>query len=495
MDEVAAVTATELKKITGRDVEVDFAGSDLQMAREHADGVLRGMERFPGAALTQVTTYGPGSRKSPLADRAAAQSPTAYAVTSHEDSPIIHLPGGTWSSGDGIAFNNARTNSATYRADLETMKSSGHSVVGTPRGVALHEFGHVIQEKGRPSRPADAVAQHVAAAAQSAGQPTADFARRTISRYATTNESELTGEVVADVMLNGSRAAPISRSAFDLVVTQHTGFVTEVGLPKPTARLIRNAAPDVDLSQLQAKFEASLNALLRRWTDITASQRAQIVDQVRVAVTSDDLNALASMTASTTEAAQVLTEAMGQMALDAAREMSNEAMDQGVRIDPVASDTEAFSVTASALSVLLAQGLTNSAGREALRLWSPATGGDEVAAAVQEHLESLSTAFVEANLSGAMMSALTTGRMETALAGPSAALYASEYMDKRTCAPCRQINGKWIGNTDDPTIGAKVEAVYPNGGYRDCQGGVRCRGTVVSVYRPEQGPATSVTVG
>lgn len=247
-----------------------------------------------------------------------------------------------------------------------------------------------------------------------------------------------------------------------------------------------NNAYEPDLSRLQATFEANLDALLRRWTDVTASQRAQIVDQVRVAVTSDDLNALASITASTSEAAQVLTEAMGQMALDAAREMSREAMDQGVRIDPVASDTGVFAATAVALSALLAQGLTNAAGREALRRWSPATGGDEVSAAVREHLESLSGAFVEANLSGALMSALTSGRMETALAGPSAALYASEQMDKNTCGPCRKINGKWIGNTDDPEIGAKVQAVYPNGGYRDCLGGVRCRGTVVSVYRPQQ---------
>jgi hypothetical protein len=255
------------------------------------------------------------------------------------------------------------------------------------------------------------------------------------------------------------------------------------------------AAYEPDLSQLQAQFEKNLDALLRRWTDVTASQRDQIVSQVRFAVTSNDLNALATMKVSTAEAAEILTESMGQMALDAAREMAAEARDQGVRIDPVASDTGVFAATAVALTALLAQGLTNAGGREALRLWSPATTGDEVAAAVQEHLESLSTAFVEANLSGALMSALTTGRMETALAGPSAALYASEQMDRNTCGPCRKINGKWIGNTDDPDISTKVQAVYPNGGYRDCQGGVRCRGTVVSVYRPEQGPATSVTVG
>lgn len=51
------------------------------------------------------------------------------------------------------------------------------------------------------------------------------------------------------------------------------------------------------------------------------------------------------------------------------------------------------------------------------------------------------------------------------------------------CEPCARVNGKWIGNTDDPDITAKVEAVYPNGNYRDCEGGVRCRGQVVAVHR------------
>lgn len=274
-----------------------------------------------------------------------------------------------------------------------------------------------------------------------------------------------------------------------------TTSLTTTGFAARTGPDLRNAS-DIDLSRLLAEFEKQLDALLRRWTDITADQRRQIVDQVRVAVTSNDLAALARLHVSTAAGAELLTEAMGQMALDAAKEVVHEASTQGVRIDPVASDRMGFHVVAEALTALLAEGLTNSGGREALRRWSPSTSGDDVAAAVQEHLESLSDAFLRDNLGGAMMSALTTGRVETMLAAPSAAIYASEWMDKRTCKPCRRINGKWIGNSDDPQIVAKIQAVYPNGGYKDCLGGVRCRGTVVSVYRPDQvagGP--QVTVG
>lgn len=53
------------------------------------------------------------------------------------------------------------------------------------------------------------------------------------------------------------------------------------------------------------------------------------------------------------------------------------------------------------------------------------------------------------------------------------------------CGPCAEVDGKWLGNTDDPDTPARVAEVYPNGGYRYCEGGVRCRGTVVAVYRPE----------
>lgn len=257
----------------------------------------------------------------------------------------------------------------------------------------------------------------------------------------------------------------------------------------PSARLARvqNIDPrDIDLDEVQRQFERRLDALLRDWDEITARQRAQILDQVRSAITSNDIAALARLTVNTGDAQDALVSAMTDMALEAAQQMSREAREQNVRVDPVASDTQVFSDVAAALVFLLAQGLTNSAGREALRQWSVGTSGDDVARSVQEHLESLSDAFPRANLASALTSAQNTGRLNTALAGPVASLYASERMDKSTCGPCSAVDGKWLGNTDDPGTPARVEEVYPNGGYRYCEGGVRCRGTIVSVYRPQQ---------
>lgn len=254
-----------------------------------------------------------------------------------------------------------------------------------------------------------------------------------------------------------------------------------------------NIAPgDIDLARVQRDWERRLDDLIRVWGDITAHQREEIVDRVRSAITSNDLAALAALTTSTAEATQALTEAMTEMALSAAKQYVREAAEQDVRLDPVASDSATFTAMAGVTAALLAEGLTNSAGREALRRWSPTTSGDDVAAAVREHLESLSDTFVRDQLGGMLSSAQMTGRMNTMLSGPAAALYASEVLDKRTCDPCSAVNGKWVGNTDDPDIASKIEAVYPNGNYRDCLGGVRCRGQLVAIYRPDQAAGEAV---
>jgi len=271
------------------------------------------------------------------------------------------------------------------------------------------------------------------------------------------------------------------------------GRSATTGADNPGRSLPRNLAPtDVDLSQVQRDWERHLDALLEPWFTVTARQRDQILAQVRRAVNDNDLAALAALNVSSAEQADILTAAMTEMALNAAQHATDEAARQGVRVEPVAVPPSRFAASALAMAALLAASLSNSAAREALRRWSPSTSGDDVARAVREHLEELSTSFVEDNLGGALHAAVNIGRTQTMLAGPVAALYGSEVLDKRTCPPCTVINGKWIGNTDDPDIEAKVQAVYPNGGYVNCEGGVRCRGVVGAGRRREQVAAAVV---
>lgn len=53
-------------------------------------------------------------------------------------------------------------------------------------------------------------------------------------------------------------------------------------------------------------------------------------------------------------------------------------------------------------------------------------------------------------------------------------IYASELLDRNTCAPCAGIDG-------EPLTREQADELYPSGGYVECLGGDRCRGTIVVV--------------
>jgi hypothetical protein len=239
---------------------------------------------------------------------------------------------------------------------------------------------------------------------------------------------------------------------------------------------------DIDLSGVQADFERHLSQILSEWRGITRRQIDEIIAQVEASVDKADLKRLAMISVSTKDAEEALLESMNSMALTAAQRVVDEAAQQGANINPVASDRAPFGLIAAATAGLLAGALANAAGREALRLWTPGMSGRDVASGVQDHLEGLSDSFLADNLGGSLSDAETTGRANTLMAAPSMAIYASEVLDGATCSPCREINGKWIGNSDEPNIQAKIDAVYPRG-YVGCKGGSRCRGQLVGVVR------------
>lgn len=242
---------------------------------------------------------------------------------------------------------------------------------------------------------------------------------------------------------------------------------------------------DIDLTGVQQDFERHLEQILSTWTGITRRQIDQVIDQVKGAISAGDLKRLAKLSVSTKDAEEALLESMTAMALSAAQRVVDETAAQGRNINPVASDTAPFGLMAAATAGLLAGALANAAGREALRRWTPGMDAEDVSRGVRDHLESLSDSFLADNLGGALSHAETTGRANTMLSAPSMAIYASEVLDGATCGPCREINGKWIANSDDPDAQAKISAVYPRG-YVGCLGRDRCRGQLVGVVR-EQG--------
>lgn len=191
-EDIASAAAAEAQRITGRDLHVDFRGSDPQIAREHAEAILQGFERFPAARLGSVLMgdLPPGV----LAER----------VRGHV-------------GGDSIVFSRSAQSKgpAAYRARLQRDRRVGHSVTSTPEGVAMHEFGHVVAAQAGANRPGGQMA--LAYATERSRRNPEKTIAKLISRYAASSDLELMAEAFADVMINKTTAGELSQRLFGLI--------------------------------------------------------------------------------------------------------------------------------------------------------------------------------------------------------------------------------------------------------------------------------------
>jgi hypothetical protein len=253
-------------------------------------------------------------------------------------------------------------------------------------------------------------------------------------------------------------------------------------------RWVWNQQQEAQLAEVQRDWEAELGRLLDDWRVVSAQHREQIRAQIIEAIDAGDLDALTAIAVDTAEGAARVGESMERLTGLAAQRMADEAADQGVNVDPVPGDMASLGPFGSVVAALLGQGLSVTAAREAIRVHTSTSTGQQVAQAVVEYLEGLSDATPRDLLGGALSNAQNAGRIATLRAAededpgdrPVPAYYANETLDQNTCVNCEEIDGKWLGNSLDA-----VEEIYPNGGYRDCLGRERCRGTVVAVFRPE----------
>lgn len=242
------------------------------------------------------------------------------------------------------------------------------------------------------------------------------------------------------------------------------------------------AAESVDLQPVQDDWETALDALLAIWAaSVVAEWISDLAEQIADVLRSGVLTGLADLRLATDTAVNRVLNAMHDLAERAARRVVDEAAAQDVEVKAAAPPREEFRDRATVTVDLLADGLRISAAREAARRAGPDADPDAVAGQVREHLETLTDAEPARQLGAALTGAQNTGRTETLRRAPSGAVYASEVLDTNTCGPCRAIHGRWICNTDD--LGP-LWKLYPVGGYVDCLGRERCRGTVVGVWRP-----------
>jgi hypothetical protein len=139
-----------------------------------------------------------------------------------------------------------------------------------------------------------------------------------------------------------------------------------------------------------------------------------------------------------------------------------------------ASLVERMKARASALVSLLADAIGQAASRKASTVSTlPAA---DAGSAVRAHLQSLSDSFLNDQLGGAWHEGYTGGRKDFMKANAPKNIYASELMDGATCDSCIGVDG-----TEYPDI-PSAEQDYPLGGYAQCDGGLRCRGTLVAKW-------------
>ncbi len=92
----------------------------------------------------------------------------------------------------------------------------------------------------------------------------------------------------------------------------------------------------------------------------------------------------------------------------------------------------------------------------------------------------LTKARVKDQISGATSTAQNSGRKLTMRRNDAQHIYSSELLDENTCQNCTAEDGTEFDSVD------AAEADYPGGGYAECEGGERCRGTLVAVYNEEE---------
>lgn len=173
--------------------------------------------------------------------------------------------------------------------------------------------------------------------------------------------------------------------------------------------------------------------------------------------------------------------------LDAAREGQRGAVaelaSQGLDVAGLTDEALERLVTdqARAVAQMVADGVRMAASRRAVQVNTGRAPG-EVAQEVATYLRGLKHQWPADQLRGSVQMATNSARLAVFAQVPASAIahfIATELLDANTCGPCAAIDGM--------EFEALTEAnrFYGSGGYIDCEGGPRCRGSVVAVLDEE----------
>jgi hypothetical protein len=169
---------------------------------------------------------------------------------------------------------------------------------------------------------------------------------------------------------------------------------------------------------------------------------------------------------------------MSNIAVQGAHDAQNEAARQGttVQLPDLTALSNSQRNRAQVMDAFLANTLSSAARSRAIRYAGGTLSGAQIADKVKADLITMTPTYVSDQLGGALTAAMNSGRRATMANGEPQAIYASEILDSNTCTECIAEDGTQFISLDD------AEGHYPSGGFVDCAGGSRCRGTLVAVY-------------
>ncbi len=270
VDEINSVATVIANKATGRkDIRFDLTGADPQIARETAEGIIRGFERYPKSPASQIGTFGPGG---------AIDDPRINETMAH---------GGAVGRDRALLIFNVKSlgDPVKYRKDIKAGFNAKRYVTENPMDIALHEFGHSIDENfTKAGAKPLAVREYLKDRGKSAkGGVYKETVRSEISGYAAESPSEMGAEAFADVMINGENASELSRRVFRAI---DDGYASKTGSPiqrpAPAPDIVLDPAIKMTVIQLKDAAKSYDAAHGTRFTRLLAGQKkAQIVDTLR----------------------------------------------------------------------------------------------------------------------------------------------------------------------------------------------------------------------
>lgn len=263
-------------------------------------------------------------------------------------------------------------------------------------------------------------------------------------------------------------------------------------------------AARTDFASVHHQWEAATARALSALASVTAAWRLDLRHQITQKLAADDPATLPDLTLPTQAASGTLLALMEEYAVQAGRACQHEAEKQGVTVPewhiPDGEDAVTAALggrrllrsVADFASDLVAGSMLQAAKRLLSGMLRSRSTPEAVAGEVDRALADDQPG-MRGVVGSAMTAAQNAGRLAVFLAAPAAETYAaSELNDRRTCGPCKQIDG-----TEFATLAEAMEA-YPVMGYTNCSGaahGNACRGFLIALWQSSRDPSMTADAG